>query len=111
MPKALRKGMPRILALGLEEGAISAIRLEDIGLGGNFPRSVHRKHGNAGIDDVHAVLCGNVGDGSAAARVNLAKFGGLEGNARRRPSRGVRMPRIRHAHRWSRFFRALPCTC
>ena len=43
---------------------------------------MHGQDGNAGVDDVHAVLGHDVGDGAAAARVDAAELAGLEVNAR-----------------------------
>ena len=39
---------------------------------------MHGKHRNAGVDNVHAVLRRDVGDGSAATCIYLAQLGGLE---------------------------------
>ena len=39
---------------------------------------MHGQDGNAGVDDVHAVLGHDVGDGAAAARVDAAELAGLE---------------------------------
>lgn len=52
----------------LDEGLVAAIGLVDIGLVGDLPQGVHGQDGNAGVDDVHAVLGHDVGDGAAATR-------------------------------------------
>ena len=39
---------------------------------------MHGQDGNAGVDDVHAVLGHDVGDGAAAARVDATELAGLE---------------------------------
>lgn len=42
---------------------------------------MHGQDGNTGVDDVHAVLGHDVGDGAAAARVDTAELAGLEVHA------------------------------
>ena len=42
---------------------------------------MHGQDGHAGVDDVHAVLGHDVGDGAAAARIDAAEFAGLEVHA------------------------------
>ena len=42
---------------------------------------MHGQDGNAGVDDVHAVLGHDVGDGATAARVDAAELAGLEVHA------------------------------
>ena len=44
---------------------VAATGLVDVGLARDLPGGVHGEHGHARVDDVHAVLRGDVGDGSA----------------------------------------------
>ena len=57
---------------------MSAIALVDIGLVGDLPQGVHGQDGNAGVDDVHAILGHDVGNGAAAARVDATELTGLK---------------------------------
>ena len=68
-----------------QERLVSAFGLVDVGLAGDLPGAVHGKHGHAGVDDVHAVLGGDVGDGPAAAGVDLAQLRRFGTARRRRP--------------------------
>ena len=61
-----------------EEGLVAAVGLVDVGLAHSLPGSVHGEHRHAAVDDLHAVLGQDVGDGSAAARVDLPQLAGLE---------------------------------
>ena len=49
-----------------------------VGLGDDFPRSMHGQHCNAAVDDFHAVIGADVSDGAAAALIDFAEFGSLE---------------------------------
>ena len=49
-----------------------------VGLGDDFPRSMHGQHCNAAVDNFHAVIGADVSDGAAAALIDFAEFGSLE---------------------------------
>ena len=49
-----------------------------VGLGDDFPRSMHGQHCNAAVDNFHAVISADVSDGAAAALIDFAEFGSLE---------------------------------
>ncbi len=49
----------------------------DVSLVGDLPQRVHGDDGYAGVDDVHAVLGEDVGDGAAAARADAAELASL----------------------------------
>ena len=38
---------------------------------------MHRKNGNAAIDDLGSIFCNDIGDSPAAACINHAQFAGL----------------------------------
>ena len=45
-----------------------------VGLGDDFPRSMHGQHCNAAVDDFHAVIGADVSDGAAAAIVMRSRL-------------------------------------
>ena len=61
-------GMLRLL----QESAVAPVGLVNVGLGADLIGSVHGQKGHAAVDDLHAVLGHDVGDGAAAAHVHLA---------------------------------------
>ena len=63
-----------------QEGVIGFHGLVQIRLGDDLPGGMHGEDRHAAVDDVHAVEGADVGDGSAAAHVNLAQLGSLPGD-------------------------------
>ena len=58
------------------------IRHIQIGFCDHFVRSVHRKHGNAEVNDVDVLFCDINGNRSAAATVDLTKLARLPYDSR-----------------------------
>ena len=66
------------LLLCLQERYICVACFVYIGLADHFQRGVHVQDRHAGIHDIHAVQCTDVGDGSAPADIDPAEFCCLE---------------------------------
>ena len=62
----------------LQKRQVTFVGLVDVGLARHFPGRVHGKHGHARVDDVHAVLRGQIRNRPAAACIDFAQFSGLE---------------------------------
>lgn len=64
-----------------EERAVAAVSLIEIHFADHLIGRMHRQHGDARIDHVHAVFGAQVGDGAASSQVYTAQLRGLEGDA------------------------------
>ena len=64
-----------------QEGFVALACLVDIRLARCLPGGMHAQDSYTAVDDIHIVFCRDIGDGSAAACIDLAELGGLECDA------------------------------
>ena len=63
-----------------QKGTVAFFRFVNVDFARYFPWSMHIEHGNAAVDYLHTVKSHDVGNRSAAAQVNAAELGELNGN-------------------------------
>ena len=68
----------RTLSHILQKRAVPSVGFVHIRLAGNLPRRVHAQDGHTAVDHFHAVLGQYVGNGTAAACVDLTHLRHLE---------------------------------